>query len=230
MSVYTPHFAPIVVLAFLGTAFMVVLSFLIAAVAALRKAWKVALASLVAGLGIVLIYGTILVGFSLSSRDSAIVSGGWKYFCEIDCHIAYSVGNVQTISASLGELHDQALPEKFVIVQLRTWFDPATISPHRGNGLLTPSERKIRLVDSAGHEFLESPQAESLLAVRGLHSTPLRTPLRPGESYVSYLVFATPNETRSFGLVVTSAEELDAVLWGHEISPFHGKAYFSIHV
>jgi hypothetical protein len=229
MSVYTPHFAPIVVLAFLGSAFLLILSLFVCLVAALRKARRVAIASLRVGVAIVLAYVPILFTCAFLSRDATIVPGAWKYFCEIDCHIAYSIGEVQSISADAGELQINGPGEKFVIVQLRTWFDPSTISAHRGDGPLMPSERKVRLIDSRGREFVESTQAVRVLQAKGLHSTPLRTPLRPGESYVSYLVFETPAGTADYRLLVASAEELDAAIWGHEISPFHGKAYFSIH-
>ena len=228
MSVYTPHFAPIVVLAFLGSAFLFILSLFVSVVAAFRKARHVAIASLTASVAIVFGYIAVLFAFSLLSRDTTIVPGAWKYFCEIDCHIAYSIGGVQAVSADAGELKIGGPSREFVIVQLKTWFDPSTISAHRGDGLLMPSERKVRLIDSWGREFSESPHAAAILQAKGLYSTPLRTPLRPGESYVSYLVFQTPAETADYRLLVTSAEDLDTAIWGHEISPFHGKAYFLI--
>jgi hypothetical protein len=228
MSVYTPHLAPIVVLAFLGSAFLLIMSLFVSVVAALRRARRVASASLRLGMAIALAYVAVLLTFSFFSRDATIVPGAWKYFCEIDCHIAYSICDAQSISADAGELQINGPSQKFVIVQLRTWFDRSTISAHRGDGPLTPSERKVRLIDGRGREFVESPQAAWILQAKGLHSTPLRTPLRPGESYISYLVFETPGGVSDYRLLLTSAEELDAAIWGHEASPFHGKAYFSI--
>ena len=228
MSVYTPHFAPIVVLAFLGTTLLAILSVFVGLLGALRKSRRMATGGMAAGVVLMLVYGSILLAFSFLSRDVVLLPGAWKYFCEIDCHIAYSVGRVQTIESATAELEGGPRSEQFAIIELKTWFDPSTISPHRGNGPLMPSERRIRLIDSGGHEHSESPQKESLLAAKGLHSTPLRTRLRPGESYVSYLVFQTPVEGKDFRVLVTSAEELDRALWGHEISPYHGKAYFQI--
>src|SRR5215472_8888795 len=224
MSVYTPHLAPVVVLAFLGTVFLLILSIFVGLVGILRKSRRIALSGIAACVSIVVAYGSVLLGLSLLSHDVELPQGAWKYFCEIDCHIAYAVGPVQVTSAPQGELVER----KIVIVLLKTWFDPTTISPHRGNGPLTPSERKIRLIDRGGRQFAESPRSGALLAIEGRHTTPLRTPLRPGESYVSYLVFEVPAESRDFRLLVTSAEDLDSALWGHEVSPFHGKAYFEI--
>lgn len=226
MSVYTPHLAPVVVLIFLGAAFFLILSIFVGLVGLLRKSRRIAFSGMAAGVSIVVLYGAILLGLSVLSRDVELPQGAWKYFCEIDCHIAYAVGQVQVVS-SPEELAPQA-DHKIVIVQLKTWFDATTISPPRGNGPLVPSERKIRLIDARGQQFAESPQGDALLATRGLRTTTLRTPLRPGESYASYLVFETPSESRDFRLLVTSAEDLDSALWGHEVSPFHGKAYFEV--
>jgi hypothetical protein len=228
MSVYTPHLAPVVVLAFLGTAFLLILSILVGLVGILRNSRRIALRGIAACVSIVVAYGSVLLGLSLRSHDVELPPGAWKYFCEIDCHIAYAVGTVQVTSAPQEELVGRKRDNQIVIVVLKTWFDPATISAHRGNGPLTPSERKIRLIDGGGRQFAESRRSAALLAIEGRHTTPLRTPLRPGESYVSYLVFEIPAESQDFRLLVTSAEDLDSALWGHEVSPFHGKAYFEI--
>jgi len=228
MSVYTPHLAPVVVLAFLGTAFLLILSIFVGIAGILRKSRRIALSGIAACVSIVVAYGSVLLGLSLLSHDVELPQGAWKYFCEIDCHIAYAVGPVQVTNAPQEELVGRKRDNKIVIVVLKTWFDPTTISPHRGDGPLTPSERKIRLIDRGGRQFAESPRSAALLAIEGQHTTPLRAPLRPGESYVSYLVFEVPAESRDFRLLVTSAEDLDSALWGHEVSPFHGKAYFEI--
>jgi len=229
MSVYTPHFAPIVVMAFLGTASVLALCVLVALAGVLQKSKRIAIAGTAFAIVVALVYGSILLGLSLFSHDVELPKGAWKYFCEIDCHIAYSVGRVEVASPSVNELEPASAAGKIVIVELRTWFDPTTISPHRGNGPLMPSERSLRLIDNAGHQFTESTQSRMIPNAPTLHSTPLRTPLRPGESSVSYLVFEAPDDRHDLRLLVTSVEELDAALWGHEISPFHGKAYFDLH-
>jgi len=228
MSVYTPHLAPIVALAFLGTASALILCLLIAVIGALRKSRVLVLTGLAVGLALSLVYGTILLALSLFSSDAVLAGGAWKYFCEIDCHIAYAVAGVQVAHSVGSEMQPIATSGKFVIVQLKTWFDPSTISAHRGDAPLVPSERKASLIDGAGHVFGESSRAETILTAAALHSMPLRTPLRPGESYVSYLVFEIPNESSQLRLLLTSADSLDAALWGHENSPFHKKAYFAL--
>jgi hypothetical protein len=81
-----------------------------------------------------------------------------------------------------------------------------------------PGERRVRLLDSESRQFTESPKTKVLLAAHRLRSSPPHTPLRPGESYDSFLVFETLREAHAFRLLVTSAEDLDAAIGGHEIS------------
>jgi|SRR5271165_6339308 len=228
MPVFTPHFAPFVVLAFLGTAFALVLCLLIVLIGALRKSRVLVLSGLGAGLALALVYGMVLLGLSLFSSEAVLAQGEWKYFCEIDCHIAYAVAGVQVARSVGPEMQPVTASGKFVIVALKTWFDPSTISAHRGNGPLMPNERKLCLIDSAGHVFGKSPRTEAILTAAALHSAPLRTALRPGESYVSYLVFEIPSESSQLRLLLSSADEVDIALWGHEDSPFHKKAFFAL--
>lgn len=82
---FTPSVAPISVLAFLGTGFVLVICVLIALHAALRRS-KILLA--IAGTGGIVVaaaYLEILLGFSLFSREVDLPIGAKKYFCEIDC-------------------------------------------------------------------------------------------------------------------------------------------------
>src|ERR1700735_546346 len=44
---------------------------------------------------LVMVYGIALLGASAASREWALSPGEEKYFCEIDCHLAYSVAGVQ---------------------------------------------------------------------------------------------------------------------------------------
>jgi hypothetical protein len=40
-------------------------------------------------------YTTVLLAASAASREWSLAPGAEKYFCEIDCHLAYSVAGVQ---------------------------------------------------------------------------------------------------------------------------------------
>jgi hypothetical protein len=228
MSVYTPQFAPMVVLAFLGTVALVLVCLLAVIVGVLRKSRTMLLGGAVAAILIVAGYTAVLVGLSLFSRNVEIAQGAWKYFCEIDCHIAYAVGGTQ-FTASVGpEMKSINAHGQFVIVQLKTWFDPTTISPHRGNAPLTPNGREAMLVDESGRRFAPSVRGESVLSAAGLGSTRFGTALRPGESYVSFLVFETPGDVKNLRLLLTTSDRENSFIWGGENSPFHRKAYFAL--
>src|SRR3981081_2779359 len=64
-------------------------------------------------------YFSLLFGLSLVSHDSVLNRGQEKYFCEIDCHLAYSVIEVRPESAAVTTRY---------FVTLRTRFDQTTIS------------------------------------------------------------------------------------------------------
>jgi len=220
MSVYTPHFAPVAALAFLGTVALLLLCCLVALIGAVGKSRTTVVGALSAGLTILVGYAAVLLSVSLFSKDVQISHGAWKYFCEIDCHIAYTVGGFEMV--------ESAASGRFAIVELKTWFDPMTISPHRGNGPLTPNRRTVALFDDRGRKFAPSSKTEAVLASRRLYSTPLREALRPGESYVSYVVFEVPPDALGLRLLLTSSEEEGFLIWDDENSPFHHKAYFAL--
>lgn len=226
MSVYTPHLAPVVVLALLGTVALLALCVLAAFIGAIRKSRSVVLGAAGAGAIILVGYASILFGLSLVSRDVEISRGAWKYFCELDCHIAYTIGGVQLANSVGSEMQSVSANGRFAIVQVKTWFDPMTISPYRGNGPLTPNGRLITLLDDHGRRFAPSSKSEPVLTAAGLHSTPLRDALRPGDSYVSYIVFEIPNDAKGLRLLLTSSDEEGLLIWGDENSPWHGKSYF----
>jgi hypothetical protein len=228
MSAYTPQFAPIVVLAFLGTGFLLIVSVLLLVGGLIGKSRLALRLGWVSGLVLLLCYSGILLGLSLFSREVILPMGGWKYFCEIDCHVADSVTGIGTVAGAGPEMAQPTGNAKFLVIQLKTWFDPTTISEHRGNGPLTPNARIVRLEDASGHFYDQSPREGTVLAALGLASTPLRTALRPGESYVTYLVFEVPPSEGGFRLLLTSADVVNALLWGDESSLWHKKISFSL--
>jgi hypothetical protein len=153
---------------------------------------------------------------------------GRKYFCEIDCHIAYSVQSVDGAASIGGELRQLTSKGNFIVVGVKSWFDPQTISPRRGDGPLTPNGRHVTLVDNDGRLIAPSPQQEKVLEALRLHSIPLRTELRPAECYVSYFVFELPASAGEPKLLLTTTDEETPMLWGHENSWFHKKIYFGL--
>jgi Domain of unknown function (DUF4352) len=228
MSEYMPEFAPVVVLAFLGTVLLSGLSMLVLLYAAIRRSSFFAACGAFALVAIVSGYALLLCAVSLSSTEKTLPVGGRKYFCEIDCHLAYSVANSSTSQVIGPELQQTVANGKFVIVRMRIWFDEHTISAHRGNSPLTPNRRRIVLVDDTGRNFAPSIEGEAAWhRVQG-PGTPITEPLRPGESYTTDLVFDVPKDARGLRLLITDDDSEARLIIGHENSFLHKKIYLGL--
>ena len=215
-AMLTPHIAsnmnfpaPLAVLGFLGACaglFLALASVLIFWFA--RKPKLARLTALVIAAGAV-IYFALLFGFSAASRATTLARGQEKYFCEIDCHLAYSVVAVTT------------QPDGHYLITLRTRFDETTTSPTRPkDATLTPSPRDVRLLDDAGREYTP-------VSIQG---TPLLTPLKPADSYTTQLEFAVPKDATGLRLLVnTTPGWPDHVVIGDENSWLHRKTYFALY-
>lgn len=222
--------AAIGVLAFLGTAFVMGLAALII-IHAIKtrkraRAGRVGLAGLV-GLGLYLV---LLLAFSLMSREKVLAFGEEKHFCEIDCHLAYSVTNVRETKA-LGVQGKEATAQGiFYIVTIKTRFDETTISQTRGDGLLTPNSRIVTILDEEGNSYSPSTEGQSALgdSQPGGGGTPLDTPLRPGQSYTTDLVFDLPANIKNPELLMREGEFITRFIIGHENSFWHGKTKFRL--
>lgn len=230
---FMPEHAPLTVMAFLGTAILLGSSAVIIGVALFNKRKWIGLGTALLAVSLAGGYALVLVGVSLTSHEKTLASGQSKYFCEIDCHIAYSVASSEEAKALGNEADKTVAVGRFVIVRLKTWFDPSTISAHRGDGPLAPSPRRVFLVDDAGRQFTRSEQGEAALAkVRG-NTTPLTQALRPGESYVTDLVFdvprAIPSTDGRLRLFVGDGFDMpDRLLIGHEDSFLHRKIFLAL--
>lgn len=216
-AAFTPGLAPLVLLVFLGTAVLLVLTGTGAAIAfAARRPLRARFLGS-AGLAVAVVYATLLVAASLVSRDRTLAAGGKKYFCETDCHLAYEI--VGVVSPS----------ETTRAVTIRAWFDPGMMtSPARSQEPLTPKPRTVSLVDASGRRF--EPSARATRAWERAHggSAPLTRALRPGESYTTTFVFEVPPGTRESRLFLGVPPGPEKYLIGHENSPFHGKVYFAL--
>ena len=173
----TPRYAHLVALLFLGSAFVIFICVLVAAAAMISKSARIrkfaAAGAALTGIG----YLALLFVVALLSRDTTVPPGKSKYFCEADCHIAYSIESVTEASTLGPETKPVTAQGRFVIVRLKTWFDEHSIAPFRGNSPLTPNPRVVRLVDDRGRYYLARPQIAAELRVT---SAPLSQPLRPG--------------------------------------------------
>jgi hypothetical protein len=228
MTETTPHLAPIVVLLFLGAAFTTGASLLFLLYGAARRSKLYVRIGGAVALTVVACYALLLCGVSLASSEKVLPAGGWKYFCEVDCHIGYSVSGVQTASVRGPELQQASAPGQFVIVRLKVWFDERTISPNRGDGPLTPNARRVLLVDANGHAYERSPEGETKLAHLAGDSGSLRQPLRPGQSFAKDLVFAVPKDASGLRLLITEDDPETHLIIGHENSLLHKKIYLGL--
>jgi len=157
------------------------------------------------------LYLALLLGFSATSHSTTLARGQEKYFCEIDCHLAYSIVDVTT-QPEATSIH--------YLITLRTRFDETTTSPNRPKDApLTPSPREVRLIDSAGHQY--SPVSAS--------GVPLLTPLKPSESYTAALEFTLPANATGLKLLISTAPAWpDHVVIGDENSWLHKKTYLAL--
>jgi hypothetical protein len=187
--------------------------------------------SLIAALMLAFFYGGTLLAVSLSSRQWILPRGQEKYFCELDCHLAYSVVAVEQPQA-LNPGGAAATPGRRVyVIGLRTRFDQQTVSPTRGDAPLTPGPRIVTVMDSRGRSFRPLPYDAVALAAVGLRSVPITTPLRPGQYYVTWFVFELPSDAISPRLFIRSPVEppwLAPFLLGDEGSFLHRKVYLSL--
>lgn len=177
-------------------------------------------------------YGATLVGASTVSHRWDLAPGQEKYFCETDCHLAYSIVGVEkTKTVGAGASRENAAGI-FYVVNVRTRFDERTISSTRGDSPLTPSPRQVTLVDRQGREYLVSPGAQGALqSALGNKWTPMTQPLRPGESYSTQLVFDLPPDAQNLSLLIVSPTEprwIGSVIIGDEGSILHKKIYLRL--
>jgi hypothetical protein len=220
--------APFAVLAFLGLAFSEVVALGFAAVLMLKRRARFARLVLAGAAAAAVVYIVALLGLSAASREQVAGRGDEKYFCEVDCHLAYSVLGVSE-ARSLGNGDDRAAARSvFRVVTLRVRFDPETISRNRPRDMaLTPNSRFVRLVDASGMIYRQDPAGQRALETVEGPPIPLTRSLQPGESYVTRLVFDVPEGARDLRLLLTEASPVTRFLIGHENSLFHKKVFLA---
>jgi hypothetical protein len=220
--------APVGVLALLGAAFLL----FILAVALIygfitRRSWLIRVSGL-AVVAILALYFGVMLLFSLTSHENVLARGAEKYFCEIDCHLAYSVADVRA-AKELGDGGNRVTAAgMFRLVTIKTRFDETTISATRGNSLLYPNPRVVTVVDESGKEYLPFTVAQAALERSNLNGTPVTTPLRPSETYSTTFVFDLPANIGNPTLLISEADSITHLLIGHENSLLHKKTRFQI--
>ena len=220
--------APVGVLLLLGTGLVLFVAGLGFVYSVLKKKFgltKFALISiaLVAGL-----YLVCLLIFSFASSEKVLARGEEKHFCEIDCHLAYSVTDVRETQI-LRAPPDQLIPVgTFRVITIKTRFDENTIGRDRGDGLLYPNSRVVTVSGEDGKQYFPSAEAQRLLEKLQATGTAMTIPLRPGESYSTTFVFDLPTDIKNPTLLIREGEWVTPLVIGHENSPLHKKTRFQI--
>src|ERR1700752_3628618 len=137
--------APLGALALLGTAFLIFVTVVVlfqSLIVRQRSRTKFVLVALTV---IAVLYLGTMLGFSLVSRETVLTRGQEKHFCELDCHLAYSIVNTTTAKTFGNGSNQLTAQGQFTVVTIQTRFDDTTTSPQRGNGLLYPNGRTVAI-------------------------------------------------------------------------------------
>lgn len=210
--------APLGALALLGAGFLSFVAVVVLVQSLLARKRRRARLALFGLALIVIVYVATMLGFSFLSHETVLARGQEKHFCELDCHLAYSVVNetqAKTFSQGPSQLSAQG---QFTVVTIQTRFDDKTTAPGRGDGLLYPNGRTVSLIDASGRRYPAVAQA----------GTQLTTPVRPGESYTTDLVFDLPVNAKPAALQLNESAWETHFIIGHENSPLHKKTMFQV--
>lgn len=220
--------APVGALALLGTGFLLLIAGLTLGYSIVMKKPRL---RKFAALAMVLVAGpylAILLVYSLASSEKVLARGEEKHFCEIDCHLAYSVTEVHETKV-LGEAPNQVTAAgMFRVITIKTRFDETTIGPIRGDALLYPNSRVVTISDVNGTRYFPSAVAQSVLQRSQAAGTAMTVPLRPSETYSTTLAFDLPADIKNPTLLMQEGESLTHFVIGHENSFLHKKTRFQI--
>ncbi len=173
-------------------------------------------------------YLSVMLIFSLASSQTSLSRGQEKHFCEIDCHLAYSILDVSQ-AKTLGAGSDRATAAgTFRVVTIKTRFDETTTGATRGNGLLYPNSRVLTVIDENGRRYSPSSDGQRALEQSRQAGTAITAPLRPGKSYISSFVFDLPPDVGNPVLLINEGDWVTRLVIGHENSFAHKKTLFQI--
>jgi hypothetical protein len=220
--------APVGVLTFLGTAFLLGVIALIVLHALIRRKIGRATLFVVAGVVIASVYFGIVLLFSFASNERVLTRGQEKHFCEIDCHLAYSIVGVDEPKVFGSPASSLTAAGLFHVIRIKTRFDETTISPTRGDGLLYPNPRRLTVMDDQGRRYFPAEDAQRVLEQSAEAGTAITTPRRPGESYTTTVAFDLPWDIKNPTLLINESDWVTHFIIGHENSPLHKKTRFQL--
>jgi hypothetical protein len=175
--------------------------------------------------GLAISYALLLAGFSAFSREHTLSVGEEKYFCELDCHVAYSVQRVEHTKRIGGVVANG----EFYVVTLRSRLDETTTASWRPRDVpVKPDPLRFTLVDGHGDVIGTSPAGQQAWEDTHAGSPSLFHPLLPGESTTATFVFDVPPGMHDPRLLASFGVFPTQVLIGDESSFLHRKTYFGI--
>lgn len=211
-------------LLFLATAAGLVALALIALVAWWMRRPQLARVCVTLAAGGATVYLLLLAGFSLPTKNVVLEPGAEKHFCELDCHLAYSITAVER-PAALGEGAAAVQPHgQFVVVRMKVRFDETTTTPQRPrDAALNANPRRVRLL-TKDMKWIEPSDAGQ--AALGVPRDP--KPLIPGESAAIAYVFDVPANQQPWLLLMTQSGPEMRWMIGYEDSWVHGKSAWKL--
>ncbi len=115
--------APIGVLALLGTGFLIFVATIVLVQSLIVRKRGRARIILILILMFAGFYIAAILGFSLASHEKVLARGEEKHFCELDCHLAYSIANVHQ-TKTLAEAPNQPVARGvYTVITIKTRFD-----------------------------------------------------------------------------------------------------------
>lgn len=220
--------APVGALALLGTGLLFFLAGLAFVFTLVKRKFRANRLVMVGAALVAVVYVSAILLFSLTSSEQTLGRGQEKHFCELDCHLAYSLVEVAD-TKTLGNPPQQATAAgTFRSVTIKTRFDENTTGAERGGALLYPNNRVLTLIDDQQRKYFPSPEGQHALEQSKAAGTPMTAPLRPGESYTTTVVFDLPADARNLSLLINEGEWLTHFVIGHENSPLHKRTKFQL--
>lgn len=151
------------------------------------------------------LYGTFLVGTSLTSDEEALPPGATHRFCGVylDCHLGVEVASARRVDA-LGPADTPTRPDHgaFAVVTVR-------VSSDAERATLSLRNPEVALHDASGAAWPRDPQGERALVLEGGAARPLEGEVTAGSSYTVDVVFDVPADLADPRLEVKSGEWLE---------------------
>jgi len=178
---------------------------------------------------VVAIYAVTLVGVSLASRDRVHGRGEEKYFCELDCHLAYAVIGVSSAGALGENVGAPPARGRYWVVTLRARFDSTTIAAWRPRDVpVVPDTRELVVFDRSGRPYAPAEAAQAAMERSGAALSPLSKPLVPGQSALTRVVFDLPAGQQPGRVLLRDTELFHRIVIGDEGSFLHGQAFWGL--